>query len=111
LVRFSRAVAGPGRWVYFPALVLSGMFGGALIGLSKPSADAEVLWKAEQTWVWLGITIWLVLCAVVLGVIVPAERKVAAGDLSAQPRVAAAGAVASLLAVVQVGLMVLKPGL
>jgi hypothetical protein len=111
VVRFTAAVVAPGRWVYFPALVLSGVFGGALIGLSKPDADSEVLWQFEQTWIWLGITIWVVLCGIVSGVILPAERKVAAGDLSAQKRVEAAGGIATLLAVVQIGLMVFKPGL
>jgi len=111
VVRFSAAVVKPGRWVYFPALVLSGVFGGALIGMSKPDADSEVLWKFEQTWIWLGIAIWVVLCGIVSGVILPSERKVAAGDLSAQKRVEAAGGIASLLVVVQIGLMVFKPGL
>jgi uncharacterized membrane protein len=111
VVRFSAAIAKPGRWVYFPALVLSGVFGGALIGLSKPTADAEVLWKFEQTWIWLGIAIWVVLCGLVSGVLLPAERKVAAGDLSAQPRVQTAGGIVTLLVVVQVALMVFKPGL
>lgn len=110
LVRFAGAVARPGRWVYFPALVLAGVFGGALIGLSKPSANAEVLWQFEQTWIWLGILVWVVLCGLVSGVILPAERRVAAGDLAAQARVQAAGGLATLLVVVQVVLMVFKPG-
>jgi uncharacterized membrane protein len=111
VVRFSALIAKPGRWVYFPALVLSGVFGGALIGLSKPDADAEVLWKFEQTWIWLGIAVWVVLCGLVSAVILPGERKVAAGDLTAQKRVQAAGGMVTLLVVVQVGLMVFKPGL
>jgi uncharacterized membrane protein len=111
VVRFSALIAKPARWVYFPALVLSGVFGGALIGMSKPTADAEVLWKFEQTWIWLGIAIWVVLCGLVSGVILPAERRVAAGDLSAQKRVEAAGGIVTLLVVVQVALMVFKPGL
>lgn len=109
-VRFSAAIAAPGRYLYFPALVLSGVFGGALIGLSKPRPDAEVLWKFEQTWIWLGITIWVVLCGIVSGVLLPAERKVAAGDLSAAKRVQSAGGIATLLTVVQLYLMVFKPG-
>jgi uncharacterized membrane protein len=111
VVRFSALIAKPARWVYFPALVLSGVFGGALIGMSKPTADAEVLWKFEQTWIWLGIAIWVVLCGLVSGVILPAERRVAAGDLSAQKRVETAGGIVALLVVVQVALMVFKPGL
>jgi hypothetical protein len=43
-------------------------------------------------------------------VILPAERKVAAGDLAAEKRIAAAGGIATLLVIVQVALMVIKPG-
>jgi uncharacterized membrane protein len=111
LVRFSAAIVKPGRFVYFPALVLTGVFGGALIGMSKPDADSEVVWQFEQTWIWLGITVWVVLCGIVTAVILPNERKVAAGDVAAQARVKAAGGAATVLAIVQIGLMVFKPGL
>jgi hypothetical protein len=69
-----------------------------------------VLWQFEQTWIWLGILIWVVLCGLVSGVILPAERKVAAGDLAAEKRIASAGGIATILVVVQVALMVMKPG-
>jgi uncharacterized membrane protein len=111
VVRLMAAVAKPGRWVYFPAVVLAGVFGGALIGMSKPEGGDEVLWQFDQTWIWLGIVIWVVLCGLVSGVILPAERKVAAGDLAAEKRIAAAGGLATLLVIVQVALMVFKPGL
>lgn len=95
--------------VHFPALVLAGVFGGALIGMSK-NGD-ELAWQFEQTWIWLGITIWLALCAIVFALIIPAERKLAAGDASAAPALARAGGIATLLTIVQLYLMVFKPGL
>ena len=111
VVRFANAIGWPSRRVYFPALVLAGVLGGALIGMSKPDADSEVVWQFDQTWIWLGITIWVVLCGIVTAVILPSERKVAAGDVAALARVKAAGGVATLLVIVQIGLMVFKPGL
>jgi hypothetical protein len=109
--RFYRAALVNTRRVYFPALVLAGVFGGALIGLSKtPGPDGEVLWKFEQTWIWLGIVIWVALCGVVFGVIAPAEKAIAAGDSSAVRRLSAGGGIATLMVLVQLYLMVFKPG-
>jgi hypothetical protein len=52
-----------------------------------------------------------VLCGIVTAVILPSERKVAAGDVAALAKVKAAGGIATLLVIVQIGLMVFKPGL
>lgn len=97
------------RGVYFPALVVAGVLGGAMIGASK--TNGEVVWKFEQTWVWLGILVWVALCGVVSGVITPAEKRIAAGDDSATSRLSAGGGIATVLVVVQIYLMVFKPGL
>jgi uncharacterized membrane protein len=96
------------RAVYFPALIAAGLFGGALIGASK--TNGEVVWKFEQTWVWLGIVVWVGLCGVVAGLIWPAEKKLAAGDESAASRLSAGGGLATILVLVQLYLMIFKPG-
>lgn len=108
LVGFYKAAGTNGRRVYFPALVLTGVFGGALIGMSK--TNDELVWQFEQTWIWLSIVNWVVLCGIVGGLILPNERRVAGGELDAAKRVAAGGGVATLLVVVQLYLMIFKPG-
>lgn len=95
------------RQVHFPALILAGVFGGALIGMSK--VEDELVWQFDQTWIWLGILNWIVLCGVVSAVIIPAEKKVAAGELSAAAKVAQGGGIATLLTIGQLYLMVFKP--
>ena len=96
------------RTVYFPALIVAGVFGGALIGASK--TNGEVVWKFEQTWIWLGIATWVALCVVVVALIAPAEKRVAAGEASAAQRLSAGGGIATVLLLVQLYLMVFKPG-
>jgi hypothetical protein len=108
LVAFYKAAGANGRRVYFPALIVAGVFGGALIGMSK--TNDELVWKFDQTWVWLSILNWVVMCGVVSAVILPNERKVAGGDVSAASKVAAGGGIATLLVIVQLYLMIFKPG-
>ena len=105
--RFYGQAVKNSRTVYFPALIVAGVFGGALIGASK--TNDEVVWKFEQTWVWLGILVWVALCGVVSGVITPAEKKLAAGDESAASRLSAGGGIATILVLVQLYLMIFKP--
>lgn len=93
------------RTIHFPALILAGVFGGMLIGFSDEA------WQFDQTWIWLGIVVWLALCGVMSGVLIPAERALAGGDATAEKRVATGGQLATLLLLVQLYLMVFKPGL
>lgn len=108
VARHYRYAVRNSRQVHFPALVLAGVFGGALIGMSK--TNDQLVWEFEQTWIWLGILVWVALCGVVSAVIVPAEKRLAAGDPSAAGRLSAAGGIATLLVVLQLYLMVFKPG-
>ncbi|MBA2281203.1 MAG: CopD family protein [Acidimicrobiia bacterium] len=93
------------RTIHFPALVLAGVFGGMLIGFSDEA------WQFDQAWIWLGIVVWLALCGVVSGILIPGERALAGGDADAEKRVAIGGQLATVLFLVQLYLMVAKPGL
>lgn len=109
VVRHYRHAVKGSRQVHFPALIVAGIFGGAMIGASK--TNGEVVWKFEQTWVWGGILVWILLCGVVSGMIIPAEKQVAAGDASAAAKIARGGGIATVLLLIQLYLMVFKPGL
>lgn len=104
LVRLAGHMAVNGRRVYTPALIALGAFG-LLLVLQSDSA-----WDWDQTWVMIAFAVWLVICGVVTAVIVPGERKLAAGDLAAEPRVALGGQVATVLVLVMLYLMIWKPG-
>ena len=54
---------------------------------------------------------WLALCGVITGLVLPAERRLAAGDLAAEAKVALGGQLATVLALVMLYLMIWKPGL
>ena len=90
--------------IYSIALVLSGVLGIGLISMS----DDVIAWG--DTWVWLSLVLWAVLNGVLHGVMLPAEKAMAAGDTAAAEKADKIGPVLSLLVLVLLYLMVLKPG-
>jgi hypothetical protein len=98
-------MAKNGRRIHFPALLALGGFG---ILLVLQSSD---VWDFDQTWVGLAILVWLALCGVITGLVLPAERSLAGGDLSAETKVALGGQLATVLALAMLYLMIWKPGL
>lgn len=87
-----------------PALVLAGLLGFALQGMS----DGQ--WEFGQTWFWLSIVLWIVQNGVLHALLLPAQRALAGGDRSARGRVDLGGSLVSLLFVVILALMIWKPG-
>lgn len=114
--RQSKALDGPnrqlvigflsmnGRKIYAPALILTGLFGFGLQGMS------DSVWKFSQTWLWLAALVWLAMIGLLHALLFPAERAVAAGDETATKRVDTISMVTSLLLIVMLYLMVFKPG-
>lgn len=97
-------LAGNGRRIHFPALIALGGFGIALVLESDPA------WGFDQTWVGIALVVWIAICGVVSGIILPNERKLAAGDLAAEKKVAVGGQITTLLLLVMLYLMIWKPG-
>ncbi len=97
-------IAGNGRRIYAPALILTGLFGFALQGMS----DGVI--EFSQTWFWLALVVWIAMNGVLHAMLLPAERAVAGGDESAAKRVDAGGMILTVLLLVMLYLMVFKPG-
>ncbi|CAN5584304.1 hypothetical protein BH10ACT1_BH10ACT1_20330 [soil metagenome] len=91
--------------IHGPALVLAGLFGFGLIGMS------DKLYKFDQPWISVGLLLWFIMLGMVFGVLLPAEKKVAAGDASALKLTNMAGGIIHLLFLLQVIDMIWKPGL
>ena len=94
-----------GRRIYAPALIVAGLLGFALQGMS------DSVWEFSQTWMWLSAVAWIAMNGVLHAVLLPAEKAVADGDESARPRVQAGGTAITVLLLLAVYLMVFKPGL
>jgi uncharacterized membrane protein len=97
-------IVGNGRRIYAPALILTGLFGFAMQGMS----DGVI--EFGQTWFWLAIVVWIAMNGVLHGLILPAERAVAGGDETAAGKVDAGGIVLTLMLLFMLYLMVFQPG-
>jgi uncharacterized membrane protein len=104
LIRLSGHMASNGRQIHFPALLALGGFGIAMVLTSDP------VWSFGDTWVSLAFLVWLAIAGLVLGLLLPAERRLAAGDLAAEKQVAMGGQVTTVLLLVMLYLMIWKPG-
>lgn len=98
-------LAGNGRRVYAPALILTGLFGFALQGMS----DGVI--EFSQTWFWLAVVVWVAMNGILHAMLLPAERAFADGDESAAKKVDTAGIIMTVLLLVMLYLMVFQPGM
>lgn len=96
--------AGNTATVHGPALVLVGLFGFAMVGMSDKA------WKFSQSWVSAAMGIWFVMMGLVFGLMLPAEKKAATGDEAAEKRVSMVGGMLHLLLLVMLYVMIWKPG-
>ena len=97
--------ASNGRQIHLPALVALGGFGIAMVLTSDP------YFGFDQAWVSLAFLNWLAILGIVLGVMLPGERKMGEGDMSVEKRVEVGGQVITVLTLVMLYLMIWKPGL
>lgn len=98
-------IAGNGRRIYAPALILTGLFGFAMQGMS----DGVI--EFGQTWFWLAIVVWIVMNGILHAVLLPADRALADGDEAAEGKAATTGMVLTVLLLVMLYLMVFQPGM
>jgi uncharacterized membrane protein len=90
--------------IHFPALIALGGFGIAMV------LSSDEVWSFGDAWVSLAFLVWLGIIGVILGLMVPAEKRLASGDLAAEKNIAVAGQIATVLLLVMLYLMIWKPG-
>ena len=105
LQKFAGTMAQNNLKIHGNALIVAGLLGFALSGMSD-----DVI-EMSQTWMILAIIAWIAMIGVLHGVLIPAGKAFAAGDDAAQKKLATIGPVLPLLTLLQVYLMVFKPGL
>lgn len=104
-----RAVMGflsqNGQRIYAPALTITGLLGFAVSGMS------DGVFKMSQGWLIASAVLWIAMNGALHGLVVPGERAMASGDMSAGAKVKAGSAAVNLMLVIMLYLMVFKPGL
>lgn len=87
------------RTVYAPALILTGLFG---IMLIVTSDDAFAF---DQTWISLALLVWIAMNGVYHAVVIPGRR------IGSSTKVDGGQAIMTIMLIIQVYLMIWKPGL
>ncbi len=93
-----------GRRIYGPALIVTGLAGFGLQGMSDGA------WEFGQAWIIIAIILWIVMNGVLHAIVFPNERKLSEGDASAERMLQIGGAILTISLVVMLYLMVFKPG-
>lgn len=93
--------------IYSGSLILSGLLGFGVAGMS------DKVFKMSQGWLVAAIIIWIAMNGILHGMLRPAAAAIDSGDGGdeAEKKLHMAGAVFTLLFVVQLYVMVAKPGL
>ncbi|MCP4958837.1 MAG: hypothetical protein GY925_06150 [Actinomycetia bacterium] len=94
--------------IYGTGLIVAGLIGLGLPSMSKTGDEA--LYAMSDSWVAIGFVVWILMVGVMHGLIVPAEKAVSVGDDTAEKKLTVGSGVFTLLAVVELILMVVKPG-
>jgi uncharacterized membrane protein len=97
--------------VTLPAMLITGLIGFGISGMSKIPGTDELQFRVSQGWISAAVALWIVQVALYFFVILPGERKVASGEEAAASRVSAATGASHLLLLVILYLMIWKPGL
>ncbi len=79
-----------------------------MVGMSK--TGGREVFSFKQSWVSLAMLLWIILVALFLFAILPAQRKAAAGDAEAARRVPMFTGMVHLLLLILLYLMIWQPG-
>ncbi len=101
VVALAQRIEVPSR-IYSISYALTGLIGFGLISMGD--------WSWGATWIWLSIVLWVISTGLLHGMMLPAERAVAAGDAGAMQRVMQLGPPITLMILVVLFLMTVKPG-
>lgn len=91
--------------IYGSALIVSGLLGFGVAGMS------DKLYKMSQGWLVVAFIVWIAMNGVLHALIRPGEKGVAEGDADAEKKLALGGGLMTVLFLVQLFVMVFKPGL
>ena len=101
VVGLAKRIETPSR-IYAISYVLVGLIGFGLVSMGD--------WPWGDAWIWISIVLWLVTNGILHAAMLPAERAVAGGDTSAMDKINKIGPILTVLILVVIFLMTVKPG-
>lgn len=98
------ALTGSGAKVYAPALILTGVLGFGVAGLS------DEVYSMSDGWLIAALLVWIAQNGVLHALVIPGESAWKKGDSSAAQKVSLGSGLIAALLVLQLVLMIFKPG-
>jgi hypothetical protein len=108
--RIFSGIAQRGMRIYGAALIVGGLLGFGVAGMSGKDANDELFISVSDSWVWPSVVLWIAMNGVLHGMILKGEKAVAAGDESSVKTVALGGQLITVMFLITLYLMVFKPG-
>lgn len=105
-----KGIAQRGMRIYGVALILGGVFGFGLSGMSGKDRNGDLIISMTDTWVLISIILWIAMNGVLHGMIIPGEKALANGDDTKGKSVETGGMVITVLLLITLYLMIFKPG-
>lgn len=90
--------------IYGSALVVGGLLGFALSGMSAK------VYELSEAWLWVSIVVWLAMNGVLHAVVFPAEKAIANDDEQNAKKAETGSLIITALFLVSLYLMIFKPG-
>lgn len=97
-------IAQNSQRIYSTALILAGLIGFGLVGMS------DDVYSLGDGWLIAAIIVWIAMNGVLHAIQIPAEKAWAAGDDSAEQKAQMGGGILTLLLLVMLYLMIFQPG-
>ena len=106
-----KGIAQRSMRIHGSMLILGGLLGFGVAGMSGKGPDGELLISVSDSWVWPSVVLWLAMNGVLHAMVIPGEKAIAAGDDEAGRKAEVGGTILTLLFLGTLYLMVFKPGL
>jgi len=103
-------IAARSMKIYGSMLILGGLLGFGVAGMSGKDANDELFISVSDSWLWPAIVIWIAMNGVLHGMIIPGEKAIAAGDDAAGKKAEIGGMLITVMFLATLYLMVFKPG-
>lgn len=107
---FWGAVVVRSQRIYGGALILGGLLGFGVAGMSKAPGTDDLVYSVSDGWILTAVILWVAMNGVLHAMIIPGERALAQGDESKAQQLQIGGVAITLLFLVTMYLMVFKPG-
>lgn len=102
--KFAGTMAQANQKIFGNALILTGLLGFGLAGMS------DKVYQVKDGWLIAAVVVWLAMVGLLHGVLIPGAKAFAGGDSAAQKKLQTFGPILPLLTLVMIYLMVFKPG-